>query len=133
VNAQPVIAVVDDDVSVRLALGNLLQSFGLDIALFGSGAALLGSDDLAQFSCVLTDIQMPQMSGFALCDALRERGIGLPVIFMTAFQSETDCEQAKARQAVSFLSKPFRDAEIIDCIALALGRPPGTRLDARVR
>lgn len=129
-NAQPVIAVVDDDASVRLALGNLLRSFGLKVALFGSGAELLGYDDPAQFSCVLTDIQMPQMSGFALCDALRERGVGLPIIFMTAFQRETDREQAEARQAVSFLSKPFGDAEIIDCIARALGRPPRAWLNA---
>jgi FixJ family two-component response regulator len=130
VNAQPVIAVVDDDASVRLALGNLLQSFGLDVALFGSGAELLAYDDLDKFSCLLTDIQMPQMSGFGLCDALRERSIGLPIIFMTAFQRDDDREQAEARQAVSFLNKPFRDADIIDSIARALGYPPGTWPDA---
>lgn len=125
---QPLIAVVDDDASVRRALGNLLQSFGMNVVLFGSGTALLDCADLAQISCVLTDIQMPQMSGFTLCDALRDRGIDLPIIFMTAFQRDTDRKQAEARKAVSFLSKPFRDAEIIDCIARVLGRPPGTWL-----
>ncbi len=122
--AQPVIAVVDDDASVRLALGNLLQSFGFRAALFCDGVELLESDTLADVSCVLTDIQMPQMSGFALCDALRERGIGLPVIFMTAAQHGADYEHARARQAVCFLSKPFTDTQIIDCIARALGRAP---------
>lgn len=125
-NAQPVIAVVDDDTSVRLALGNLLQSFGLNVELFGSGAELLDCNHLERFSCILTDIQMPQMNGFALCDALRARGIGLPMIFMTAFQRQDDHQEADARQAICFLSKPFGDAEIIACIARALGHEPGT-------
>ncbi|ANJ72079.1 response regulator [Ralstonia insidiosa] len=129
-NAQPVIAVVDDDASVRLALGNLLQSCGLNVALFGSGADLLGYDDLTSLSCVLTDIQMPQMSGFALCDSLRGRGVNLPIIFMTAFQSDSARQQAEVRHAISLLSKPFSDAEIMSCIALALGHTPGTWPDA---
>lgn len=121
----PVIAIVDDDTSVRDAMGRLVRSFDLAVELYGSGAELLGSATLDRVACVITDVQMPRMNGFALCDALRARGCRVPIIFMTAFSQEGHEQRARAAGAACFVNKPFEDTEIIRCIELALAGRPG--------
>ncbi|CAG9168117.1 response regulator transcription factor [Cupriavidus respiraculi] len=119
-NAAPVIAVVDDDASVRQALGSLLRSLDMHVALYESGSQVLSAVDTQAMSCVVTDIQMPGMNGLSLCAALRERGLRMPVIFMTAFPEERYRQQAADLGAFCFLSKPFVEADIIRCIEAAL-------------
>lgn len=119
-SAPPVIAIVDDDASVRQAMGQLLRSCDLAVALFGSGAELLQAAALDRLDCVITDVQMPGMNGFALCEALRARGLDMPVVFMTGFAHEGYEQRARAIRAAGFLNKPFQDHEVMRCIESAL-------------
>lgn len=127
VTPPPVIAIVDDDASVRHALGRLVRSFDLAVELHANGEALLQSASLETVSCVVTDVQMPVMNGFALCEALRARGLGVPVIFMTAFAQAGHAERAAAAGAACFLHKPFTDTDMIRCIEHALAPGPHDR------
>lgn len=121
--APPVIAIVDDDASVRQAMGQLVRSFDFAVELFGSGQELLRAASLDRLSCVIADVQMPGMNGFALCEALRERNLDVPVIFMTAFARAGHEQRAQAMGAACFLSKPVRDTDMIRCIECALQSP----------
>lgn len=118
-----VIAIVDDDASVRDALGRLVRSFGLDVELYSSAQALLDVAALDHIACVISDVQMHTMNGFALCDALRARGFAVPVIFMTGFVREGYEARARASGATWFLNKPFEDTEMLRCIEQALMQP----------
>ncbi|WP_066133248.1 response regulator transcription factor [Bordetella ansorpii] len=120
-SAPPVIAIVDDDASVRTALGRLLRSIDLEVRLYDRGQALLDDIDTAAPDCVVTDIRMPGLSGFDLCAALRRRGMEVPVIFMTAYVQEGFAQRASEARATCFIQKPFAGAELIACIANALG------------
>lgn len=129
--ANPVIAIVDDDTAVRQALGSLLRSFNMSVELYASGNDLLQSKTIESISCLIADVQMPAMNGFALCEHLRARGLSTPVIFMTAVPEERGRQRAEAIGAVCFLSKPFMETDIIRCIGNVLARsansgpPPG--------
>lgn len=118
--ATPLIAIVDDDASVRDAMGRLVRSFDMAVSLFASGTDLLDAVAREPFACIITDVQMPGMTGFAMCDALQARGITVPVIFMTAFADEGYEQRARAVGASCFLYKPFRDTDILHCIEHAL-------------
>ncbi len=125
--ALTVIAIVDDDASVRHATGQLVRSFGFAVALFGSGFELLQADNLDTLGCIISDVQMPGMNGLALCEALRARKLEVPVIFMSAFTDAGYEQAAKSMGAVCFLHKPFDDRKLIRCIKYALSsRQPGT-------
>jgi len=110
-------------------MGRLVRSFDLAVELYGSGAELLQSTSLAELDCLITDVQMPGMSGFALHDALRARHVEMPVIFMSAFADEDYEQRVRALGGVCFLHKPFEDTEIIGCIEQAL-RAQGPGLGA---
>ncbi len=118
----PVIAIVDDDASVRVSMESLMRSLGYEARCYAAGRDLLASPDLAHASCLITDVQMPGMNGFQLHQALRARGCAVPVIFITAFAEERLRNQAVSAGAVGFLSKPFEAREIIACVEAALGR-----------
>lgn len=117
-----VVAVVDDDDSLRAALGSLLKSYDVEVELFVSGESLLRHPALGEVGCLLTDVVMPGLDGFQLCRELRARGYQFPVIFMTAHQADGDAERAAAVGARHLLSKPFSTDEMMRCIAQALGR-----------
>ncbi|RZT36712.1 response regulator [Cupriavidus agavae] len=119
-NATPVIAIVDDDASVRHAMGRLVRSLDMSVELYGGGPELLQSATIGGIDLVITDVQMPVMNGFALCEALREAGHQMPVIFMTAFAHEGYEQRARNAGAACFLNKPFQDTDIIHCIENAL-------------
>ncbi|QQX86840.1 response regulator [Cupriavidus necator] len=119
-SAAPVIAIVDDDASVRDAMGRLVRSCDYGAELFGSGQALLQFVALDRIACVITDVVMPGMNGFALYEALRTRGFDKPVIFMTGFAEAGSEQRALAAGAAFFLKKPIQDTEIIQCIEQAL-------------
>ena len=116
------IAVVDDDSSVRMALGRLLRSAGLAVRMYDSGDALLAEPQLADIDCVVSDIRMPGATGFDLFDALRQRGLAVPMILMTAFAKDGDEERARLSGSACFLQKPFTEAELMHCIHESLAR-----------
>ena len=119
--AAPVIAVVDDDQGIRVALHSLLRSVGYQVRVFADGPAFLADAAAARPDCLVTDIQMPGMNGLDLQRAVRARYPDLPVIVVTAFPEEAVRRQAMADGARHFLSKPFESGVILDCLADAVG------------
>jgi FixJ family two-component response regulator len=116
----PVIAIVDDDESFRRATASLVRSLGYVAAAFASGEAFLQSDRLHDVDCLITDVQMPGMTGLELQTRLRGQGKHLPIIFVTAFPELKARGQALADGAIGFLGKPFNDQKLIMCLNEAL-------------
>ena len=114
------VCVVDDDESVRLSIGALIRSLGYAAHGFDSAEAFLNSAEAAAAACLITDVQMPGLSGIDLQKALIERGGGPPVIFITAFPQDRIRRQAMAAGALSFLSKPCDDDLLVRTIEEAL-------------
>jgi FixJ family two-component response regulator len=125
VATHPVISVIDDDASVRAATDNLLSSHGYLVNTFASAVDFLKSTRLDESSCVVTDVQMPEMSGLELLTNVRSRGNDTPFIFITAFSDESVRAQALKAGAIGFLEKPFAGRLLIDCIETALNRYDG--------
>ena len=118
---RPVIGIVDDDSSVRTAVGRLVRSQGFAAEVFSSGEELLGCDHLTGFSCLIVDVAMPGLSGLELQDRLSADGCLLPIIFITALDDAYVQTRALAAGASGFLSKPFDDDELLAAIRTALG------------
>ncbi len=114
------IAVVDDDASVREAMGNLLGALGYSVVTFESAAAFLGSRDLAQTDCLIADVHMPRMSGIELLEQLSCAGLRIPTIFMTGYPQDALRAKALSRGAVDYLSKPVRHDQLIGSLRRAL-------------
>ena len=120
-NVTPLIAIVDDDPSVRRALQRLVRSFGLRAETFHSGEGLLRALASSQsFGCAVMDVQMPGMNGLEVQRRLALLGIALPLVFITAHEEEGIAERAIAAGAVGFLQKPFTDQSLIELIRRAL-------------
>ena len=119
--SRPVIGIVDDDSSVRTAVGRLVRSQGFAAEVFSSGEELLGCDHLTGFSCLIVDVAMPGLSGLELQDRLSADGCLLPIIFITALDDAHVQTRALAAGASGFLSKPFDDEELLAAIRTALG------------
>lgn len=117
------IAVVDDDQGIRVALRSLLRSVGYTVRLFADGSSFLADAEQDRPDCLVTDIQMPGMSGLDLQRAVRAQYPDLPVIVVTAFPEEAVERQALADGALHFLSKPVDGGVILRCVADAFGRP----------
>lgn len=114
------IAVIEDDESVRVAVSSLVRSLGYDARGFVSVEDFLTSDAVAGAACIITDIQMPGMSGIDLKRHLTANGNAVPVIMITA-RAEPDLEpQALASGAACFLRKPFQAEALIDCLRSVL-------------
>lgn len=105
------IAVVDDDSSVRRSIVNLLQSLGLLVVAFASAEAFLASD-MAWIECLVLDVRLPGMSGLELLERLRSTQADLAVVVLTAHGDDETRKRAKALGAVAFLTKPFRAEEL---------------------
>src|SRR6516162_867018 len=114
------IAIVDDDVFVRDSLRDLMESFGYEVAVFESAERFLEAACLAQTSCVITDLQMPGLSGLELQGRLIADGRYIPIIFVTAFPDEKFRARAMSAGAAGFLSKPFNERSLISCLESAL-------------
>jgi FixJ family two-component response regulator len=114
------ICIIDDDRSVREAVKSLVRSLGHEAETFSSAEAYLGSDRVAESDCVITDLQMPGMTGIDLRRHLIEAGYCKPIILMSALSAEE--AGAAATEAVScrFLRKPFSDDHLIECLGWAL-------------
>jgi FixJ family two-component response regulator len=120
VSNPPVISIVDDDASVRVGTENLLSSLGYTVHTFSSAEEFLRSAHFSDTSCVITDVQMPAMSGVELQAFLRAQGHPLPVIFITAFPNETIRARALKAGATCFLTKPFDRLTLIKCLETVL-------------
>ena len=118
---RPLIAVVDDDDSVRESLSGLFRSVGFAARGFASGADFLQSDDLPRTDCVVLDARMPGMTGLDVQSLLICSHPDLPVIFMTAHDDARMRSQALCGGAVDYLIKPFSEAALLDAVRAALG------------
>src|SRR2546430_6875079 len=103
----PMISIVDDDVTVREATADLVGALGYQTRTFASGEAFLESGQLEHSSCLITDIQMPGLSGLELQSHLLADGCQIPIIFITAYPTASARQRAMNAGAVAFLSKPF--------------------------
>lgn len=121
----PVISIIDDDASVRAAADNFLSSHGYVVHTFVSAEDFLQSEWLDATSCVVTDVQMPGMSGLDLLKIIRNQGNNVPFIFITAFPGESIRARATKAGADELLDKPFSCSALIDCIEAALKRTSG--------
>jgi FixJ family two-component response regulator len=115
------VAVVDDDESVRESLPDLLGEFGFRSKVFSSAEEFLASDTVSQMNCLVLDIAMPGMTGFDLLRELKVRGHHIPIVFITAQKDETVRERALEGGAVGFLLKPFSDTALLKALNTALG------------
>ena len=116
----PVISIIDDDESVRAATNRLVRSLGFVALTFACADDFLRSPHLHDTSCVITDVQMPGMSGIELQSVLIASGKDIPVIFITAFPDERSRTRAMEAGAIGFLSKPFQGSTLIQYIDDAL-------------
>jgi len=116
----PLIAVVDDDESVRESLPDLLRSFGYNVAAFESAEAFLSWDDKTNTDCLVLDIAMPGMSGVELFDKLKREHVAIPTIFMTAHSGGLNPDELLKRGAAAFLLKPFDPSVLVDAVRNAL-------------
>ena len=115
-----IISIVDDDESVRTAMSSLVRSLGYRAYEFESAEAFLASPRLQDASCLIVDVQMPGMSGLDLQDALLVREQVVPIIFITAFPTDSLRQRAEAAGAAGFFSKPVDSQMIIRCLDVAL-------------
>lgn len=118
----PVVFVVDDDSSLRHALTNLLRSVGLRVETFGSAREFLAGPRPDAPGCVVLDVRLPGLSGLDLQRELAAAQIDLPIIFITGYGDIPMTVQAMKAGAVEFLTKPFRDQDLLDAIQQALER-----------
>ena len=116
----PVIAIVDDDESFRQATISFIRSLGYSTAAFASADAFLNSKSVENTDCLITDVQMPGMSGIELQSHLIAQGHRVPVIFITAFPETAARGLALGAGAIGFLGKPFVDENLISCLDKAL-------------
>jgi len=116
------VVVVDDDPAIREALESLLRSVGLRVQLFGSVPEFLGGGRPDGPSCLVLDVRLPGRSGLDLQDELLRSAIRLPVIFITGHGDIQMSVRAMKAGAVEFLTKPFRDQELLDAVQVALER-----------
>ena len=115
------ISIIDDDASMRNATRRLVKSLGLNANTFASAEEFLDSDGVRDTSCVITDMQMPGLSGAELQGYLLARGVTTPIIFVTAFPEAGLRKRVLDAGAVGFLSKPFEEQQLISCLKTALG------------
>jgi FixJ family two-component response regulator len=121
----PVISIIDDDASVRVATNRLVRSLGYVAHTFASAKEFLQSPLMIDTWCVIADVQMPGMSGVELQSLLNAERRYVPMIFITAFAEENIRTRALEAGAVGFLSKPFDGQVLIECIDSALKKSGG--------
>jgi len=114
------IAIVDDDESVREATKSLVRSLGYEAAAFCSAEEFLESGQSEAAACLITDVRMPGMTGVELQDRLIAEGRSLPTVFISAFSDESVQKKVLESGAVGYLRKPFEESHLIACIDMAL-------------
>ena len=129
---QPVVCVVDDDAEVRRALERLLRSTGYAAWAFPSAKAFIESGRGQHPGCLVLDVRMPELSGLDLQQALDEAGCHMPIIFITGHGDIPMTVKAMKAGAVEFLTKPFRDQDMLDAVAVAIERDRTRRKEEKI-
>jgi FixJ family two-component response regulator len=129
---QQIVFVVDDDQSMRVALTYLFQSMNLRVKAFSSTAELLKSKLPDVVSCLVLDIRLPGVNGLEFQDVLSKTGIHIPIVFMTGHGDIPMSVKAMKAGAVDFLTKPFRDQDMLDAVTRALDRDHKRRKGEKV-
>ena len=127
---RPVVFVVDDDLAMREALQDLLASVGMDVRLFASTQDFMQAQRPDAPGCLVLDVRLPGASGLSFQEELPRAGVDLPVIFITGHGDIPMTVRAMKAGAVEFLSKPFRDQELLDAIDAAIERHRAQRRQA---
>jgi FixJ family two-component response regulator len=125
--AVPTVYVIDDDGGMRQAVQDLVESIGLRAEAFATGEEFLKRPHTAGPSCLVLDVRLPQMSGLEFQQKLAELGVRVPIIFITAHGDIPMSVKALKSGAVEFLTKPFRDQDLLDAIQQALQRDRAAR------
>jgi FixJ family two-component response regulator len=128
---EPIVYLVDDDSAVRNALNSLIRSVGLKIRAFVSADEFLRSKLPSVPGCLIVDIRMPGMSGLDLQNELLKQGNHTPIVFITGHGDIPMSVRAMKAGAIEFLTKPFRDQDLLDAVHQALARDRGARLHAQ--
>jgi FixJ family two-component response regulator len=129
---EPIVFVIDDDASMRRALTNLFQSVGLRVEVFGSAPEMLQSKLPDAASCLVLDIRLPGLSGLDFQTELAKASIHIPIIFMTGHGDIPMTVRAMKGGAVDFLTKPFRDQDMLDAVVAAIERDRKRREAERI-
>jgi FixJ family two-component response regulator len=119
---EPIVFVVEDDPSIRRALTNLFQSVGLEVEVFGSASEMLQGRLPNVASCLVLDVRLPGLSGLDFQTELARANIQIPIIFMTGHGDIPMTVRAMKGGAVDFLTKPFRDQDMLDAVMMAIER-----------
>jgi len=124
---RPLVAIVDDDPSIRNATQDLLNAAGFSTATFQDAESFLGSARRATVACLVADMRMPGMSGVELYQTLLASGQGIPTVIITAHPEEVTRARGRVAGLTCYLIKPFTPDELLECVheALAKFRPPG--------
>lgn len=118
----PLIAVVDDDRSIRNATQDLLKAAGFSTFTFGNATSFLDSPLRASVACLVVDMRMPAMTGLELHEHLVTSGAGIPTIIVTAHPEELTRERARKAGITCYLTKPFAPDELLECVRKALAK-----------
>jgi FixJ family two-component response regulator len=116
----PLISIVDDDVLTRDGLRELVESLGYRAITCKSAGHFLECGTIAETACLITDLQMPELNGLELQEALRSQGYQTPVILITGYPNEKHRTRALDNGAVGFLSEPFTEESLIECLSTAI-------------
>lgn len=127
-SAGPIIHIIDDDLSVRDAVVSLLESVGLRARAYGSSAEFIEAGSWADGGCLLLDVRLPGVSGLEFQGRMEGLGVNLPVIFMTGHGDIPMSVRGMKAGAVDFLTKPFRDQDLLDAVSVALDRDGARRI-----
>jgi FixJ family two-component response regulator len=123
----PTVFIIDDDRGMRQAIRDLVESVGLRAEAFATGQDFLRKQLSGNPSCLVLDVRLPQLSGLDFQRHLAETGVHIPIIFITAHGDIPMSVKALKSGAVEFLTKPFRDQDLLDAIQLALQRDSAAR------
>jgi len=126
---EPIVFVVDDDLSVRRSTERLIRSIGLEVQTFTSAREFLKTPRPARPACLVLDVRMPGLSGMDLQHELTRSGIHIPIIFITAHGDIPMSVRAMKAGATEFLTKPFRSRNLLDAIRAAIDRDRAERKD----
>lgn len=130
VDAEPCIAIVDDEAPVRVALGRLLRLADYEVETFGSGEEFLASLDMRCPSCAILDVHLPGLSGLEVQARLRTAHFQIPVVFITASDDRALEDAARGSGGVRLLRKPFSSDQLLEAVGIALHRDsPGAPKD----
>jgi FixJ family two-component response regulator len=124
---RPTVFVVDDDASMREALKNLFRSVGLDVETFGAAQEFLSGRRSEAPGCLVLDVRLPGLSGLDLQRQLTDADIEMPIVFITGHGDIQMSVRAMKAGAVEFLTKPFRDQDLLDAVQQAVDRDRATR------